>query len=112
PLRPASQASLNRDLQAAPHLQHGVTFDRLFTPANMPINRFLDWLVESGNLQAYMERLVATFNPLAVPGLMCRNTISVAWDGTLHDCDFNQMLEMPVEAPAGRRSHVRDFDSS
>ena len=76
----------------------------------MPISRFLDWLVESGNLQEYMERLVATFNPAAVPGLMCRNTISVGWDGTLHDCDFNQMLDLPVEAPPGRRPHVRDLD--
>ena len=76
----------------------------------MPINRFLDWLVESGNLQEYMERLVATFNPAAVPGLMCRNTISVGWDGTLHDCDFNQMLDLPVESPPGRRPHVRDLD--
>jgi len=107
---PGSQASLERDWKAALARHHGVTFDRLFTLANMPISRFLDWLVESGNLQAYMERLVGTFNPAAVPGLMCRNTISVAWDGTLHDCDFNQMLELPVETPPGRRPHVRDLD--
>jgi radical SAM/Cys-rich protein len=107
---PGPQASLERDWRAALVRHHGVTFDRLFTLANMPISRFLDWLVESGNLQGYMERLVATFNPAAVPGLMCRNTLSVAWDGTLHDCDFNQMLELPVEAPPGRRPHIRDFD--
>jgi radical SAM/Cys-rich protein len=107
---PGSQASLERDWKAGLARHHGVTFDRLFTLANMPINRFLDWLVESGNLQEYMERLVGTFNPSAVPGLMCRNTISVGWDGTLHDCDFNQMLELPVEAPRGRRPHVREFD--
>jgi radical SAM/Cys-rich protein len=107
---PGSQASLERDWKAALARHHGVTFDRLFTLANMPISRFLDWLVESGNLQGYMERLVATFNPAAVAGLMCRSTLSVAWDGTLHDCDFNQMLELPVEAPPGRRAHIRDFD--
>jgi radical SAM/Cys-rich protein len=107
---PGSQASLERDWKAALARQHGITFDRLFTLANMPISRFLAWLVESGNLQAYMERLVSTFNPAAVPGLMCRNTISVSWDGTLHDCDFNQMLELPVEVSPGRRPHIKDFD--
>jgi radical SAM/Cys-rich protein len=107
---PGSQASLERDWKMALARQHGVVFDRLFTLTNMPISRFLDWLVESGNLQAYMDRLVGTFNPATIAGLMCRNTISIAWDGTLHDCDFNQMLELPVEAPPGRRPHVRDFD--
>ncbi len=107
---PGSQASLERDWKAGLARHHGVTFDRLFTLVNMPINRFLDWLVESGNLQEYMARLLATFNPAAIPGLMCRNTISVGWDGTLHDCDFNQMLDLPVEAPPGRRPHVRDLD--
>ena len=76
----------------------------------MPISRFLDWLVDRGILQEYMERLVATFNPATVAGLMCRNTISVGWDGTLHDCDFNQMLDLAVDAPPGRRPHVRDLD--
>ena len=61
------------------------------------------------SLQGYMERLTAAFNPAAVAGLMCQNTLSVAWDGTLHDCDFNQMLDIPV-ALAGRRPHIRDFD--
>jgi radical SAM/Cys-rich protein len=74
----------------------------------MPISRFLEWLMESGNLNAYMERLVNTFNPLAARGVMCRTMISVGWDGTLYDCDFNQMLEMTV-APGGSR-HIRDFD--
>jgi radical SAM/Cys-rich protein len=87
-----------------------VSFDRLLTLTNMPISRFLDWLHASGNLQGYMDRLTASFNPAAVRGLMCRNTLSVAWDGTLHDCDFNQMLEIPVALPGGGRPHVRDLD--
>jgi radical SAM/Cys-rich protein len=107
---PGNQASMERDWKAGLARHHGVTFDRLFTLANMPISRFLDWLVDSGNLQAYMERLARTFNPATVPGLMCRNTISVGWNGTLHDCDFNQMLDLPVSAPRGRRPHVRDLD--
>ena len=88
---------------------HGVAFDRLFTLTNMPISRFLEWLDRARQLEAYMERLVAAFNPAAVAGLMCRNTLSVGWDGTLYDCDFNQMLELPVGARR-RRPHVRDFD--
>ena len=107
---PGNQASLEREWKAGLARHHGVAFDRLFTLTNMPISRFLDWLVESGNLQAYMERLVSMFNPATLAGLMCRNTVSVAWDGTLHDCDFNQMLGLPVRAPRGRRPHVRDLD--
>jgi len=105
-----AQASMERDWKAALARNHGVTFDRLIALNNMPISRFLDWLLQSGNLQAYMERLTDTFNPAAVAGLMCRSTLSVAWDGTLHDCDFNQMLDIPVELPGERRPHVRDFD--
>jgi radical SAM/Cys-rich protein len=106
---PGGQASLERDWKARLRANHGVTFDRLITLNNMPISRFLEWLVESGNLQPYMERLTASFNPATIPALMCRSTLSVAWDGTLHDCDFNQMLELPVESPPGTRPHVRDL---
>jgi radical SAM/Cys-rich protein len=104
------QATVEREWKAALARDHGVTFDRLIALNNMPISRFLDWLVESGNLAGYMERLTASFNPAAVAGLMCRNTLSVSWDGTLHDCDFNQMLDIPVVLPDGRRPHIRDFD--
>ena len=62
----------------------------------MPISRYLDFLNRSGNLEAYMEKLVNAFNPAAVNGLMCRSMLSVGWDGRLYDCDFNQMLDLPV----------------
>jgi radical SAM/Cys-rich protein len=74
----------------------------------MPIARFLEWLEASGNLEAYMERLVQAFNPQAAAGVMCRNTLSVGWDGALYDCDFNQMLELEVEDNAPRT--IFDFD--
>jgi radical SAM/Cys-rich protein len=106
----APQAALERQWKASLARDHGITFDRLITLNNMPISRFLEWLLESGNLQAYMERLTNAFNPATVAGLMCRNTLSVSWDGTLHDCDFNQMLNIPVARPDGRRLHIRDFD--
>jgi radical SAM/Cys-rich protein len=88
---------------------HGVTFDRLITLNNMPISRFLEWLEQSGNLQAYMERLVNAFNPATVSGLMCRNTLSVSWDGRLYDCDFNQMLEIEIEQPTEAAISIHNF---
>jgi radical SAM/Cys-rich protein len=107
---PPAQPAMEREWKAGLQRNHGVTFDRLITLNNMPISRFLDWLIESGNLQGYMDRLTDSFNPATVAGLMCRKTLSIAWDGTLHDCDFNQMLEIPVTLPGGRRPHVRDLD--
>jgi radical SAM/Cys-rich protein len=91
---PAAQRSLEADWRRELLRRHGVVFDRLFTITNMPISRYLEYLIESGNLEQYMERLVTAFNPAAVEGLMCRYTLSVGWDGRLYDCDFNQMLEL------------------
>jgi len=105
---PGAQASLEREWKRELERLHGVRFDALYCIANMPISRFLEWLIDSGNLEQYMERLVATFNPRAAAGVMCRTTLSVGWDGTLYDCDFNQMLELPVEAGAPR--HISRFD--
>jgi radical SAM/Cys-rich protein len=76
--------------------EHGIVFNHLYTITNMPISRFLEFLLESGNFEHYMGRLANLFNPAAVQGLMCRDMISVGWDGTLYDCDFNQMLELTV----------------
>ena len=104
----ASQPSVEREWREELQRNFGVSFDRLFVLNNMPISRFLEWLETSGNLDSYMERLVNAYNPAAVSGLMCRNTLSVGWDGRLYDCDFNQMLDLEVDLPAG--PHVRDFD--
>jgi radical SAM/Cys-rich protein len=76
--------------------RYGIEFTRLYTITNMPISRYLEWLIDSNNLESYLERLVRAFNPQALDGLMCRNTLSVGWDGQLYDCDFNQMLELPL----------------
>ncbi|UJR80450.1 arsenosugar biosynthesis radical SAM (seleno)protein ArsS [Sandaracinus amylolyticus] len=105
---PGAQASLETEWKREMKQRHGVSFDALYTITNMPISRYLEWLESSGNLQRYLDALVAAFNPAAARGVMCRSTISIGWDGTLYDCDFNQMLEMPVHASAPR--HVRDFD--
>src|SRR5688572_26620889 len=76
---PASQPSLEAEWKRELLRLHGVTFDALHTITNMPIARFLEWLVESGNLESYMERLVNAWNPAAAAAVMCRNTISVGW---------------------------------
>lgn len=103
---PGSQGAMEREWRGGLERHHGVQFDRLIALNNMPISRFLEWLVESGNLDTYMDKLTTGFNPAAITGLMCRNTLSVGWDGALYDCDFNQMLELPA---AGGRT-VFDFD--
>jgi radical SAM/Cys-rich protein len=105
---PGAQASLEVEWKREMKARHGVDFDALFTITNMPVSRYLEWLESSGNLARYLDALVTAFNPAAAAGVMCRSMISVAWDGTLHDCDFHQMLEIPVEPSAPR--HLRDFD--
>ncbi|BCA54716.1 radical SAM/Cys-rich domain protein [Nitrospira sp. KM1] len=105
---PPNQDSIERQFRRELASRHGIQFTRLFTITNMPISRFLEFLVTSENFDGYMSRLASAFNPAAVAGVMCRYTLSVGWDGTLYDCDFNQMLNLRVgsEMPG----HIRDFD--
>ncbi len=100
------QGDVEGEWKAALLRDFGLSFDRLLALNNMPISRFLEWLVDSGNLEEYMQRLVSAFNPGAIAGLMCRNTISVSWDGRLFDCDFNQMLDLEAEGA----STIFEFD--
>ncbi|NTU57807.1 MAG: radical SAM/Cys-rich domain protein [Chlorobiaceae bacterium] len=108
PVLPECQHTLEQEYRKQLLEKFGITFTRLFTITNMPISRFRDQLEESGRLCEYMELLVSSFNPAAVEGLMCRDTVSVRWDGKLYDCDFNQMLDLPVLPPAPR--HIDEFD--
>lgn len=105
-----SQASMEGEWRVALHRDQGVSFDRLVALNNMPIARFREWLVTSDNLDPYMQRLEDAFNPATVAGLMCRNTLSVGWDGRLYDCDFNQMLDMDAEDRSGQPFHISGFD--
>ena len=91
---PGNQQSLEADWKRQLKRRYDIDFNNLYTITNMPISRFLDFLLRSGNYESYMEKLVNAFNPATVDGLMCRYTLSVGWDGQLYDCDFNQMLEM------------------
>lgn len=99
---PASQESLENDFKQQLRRKNDITFNNLFTITNLPISRFLNFLLMSDNLDEYMERLITAFNPAAAKGVMCRDTISIGWDGQLYDCDFNQMLEMPVDEKSPR----------
>jgi radical SAM/Cys-rich protein len=105
---PASQAQLERDFKRQLLEKHGIIFNQLFCITNMPISRFLEFLIVSGNYEAYMEKLVNAFNPSAAFGVMCRNLISVGWDGYIYDCDFNQMLDLKVNILGS--AHIRDFN--
>jgi radical SAM/Cys-rich protein len=100
--QPELQALWKRELKR----RYDVVFDELFTITNMPISRFLEFLEERGRTVEYMTTLVNAFNAGAARGVMCRNTLSVGWDGTLYDCDFNQMLELPVNH--GAPSRIQD----
>lgn len=105
---PPKQEAIETQFKKELRTKHGIEFNRLYTITNMPISRFLEFLIESGNYEQYMTRLVHAFNPAAAAGVMCRHTLSVGWDGRLYDCDFNQMLELPVDH--GAPAHIRDFD--
>ncbi len=104
---PMPQAQAEKRFHRELERKWGISFNRLYTFANVPLGRFLDWLVKSGNFENYMDKLAAIFNPCTVQGLMCRTQASVSWDGYLFDCDFN--LAMGLYA-GGRRVHVSDAE--
>lgn len=105
----AHQHTAEGEWKTALQRDFGIRFDRLFTLNNMPISRFLEWLVDSDNLDAYMQRLAQSFNPATIDGLMCRNMISISWDGRMFDCDFNQMLDLDA-IPGEHATRIEDFD--
>ncbi|MCH1416966.1 MAG: arsenosugar biosynthesis radical SAM protein ArsS [Flavobacteriaceae bacterium] len=104
---PGDQQSLENDFKIALKEDFDIDFNQLFTITNLPISRFLDYLIVSENYEEYMHTLVDAFNPLAAENVMCTNTLSVSWEGYLYDCDFNQMLELKVDSD---HQHIRDFN--
>ncbi len=104
---PPSQSSLEKEYKQELKKQFGIEFNNLFSITNMPISRYLDYLLMSGNYESYMEKLVSSYNPSAAANVMCRNTVSVGWDGFLYDCDFNQMLELKVNS---KTTNIRNFN--
>ncbi|MBT3297201.1 MAG: radical SAM/Cys-rich domain protein [Lentisphaerae bacterium] len=105
---PGDQAALEADYRRVLQEEHGVVFSRLFCITNCPVGRYLDYLQRSGNLADYMQTLRAAYNPAAAGSVMCRTTLSVAPDGHLYDCDFNQMLGLGVNS--GAPTAMADFD--
>jgi radical SAM/Cys-rich protein len=94
PYLPPAQVALEADYKRELKAKFGVAFNGLFTITNMPINRFRLHLQKTGQLEPYMDKLLAAFNPAAAQGVMCRSLVSVGHDGRIYDCDFNQMLDM------------------
>lgn len=105
---PPPQKSIEADFRKELMKRHGIMFSNLFTITNMPIGRFLKFLKDSGNLSKYFSRLASSYNPAAAANVMCRNTLSVGWDGALYDCDFNQMLGL--KCGYGAPQDIADFD--
>ncbi|MCS6833832.1 MAG: arsenosugar biosynthesis radical SAM protein ArsS [Flammeovirgaceae bacterium] len=103
---PSSQKEIERQFKRKLQQEYGIVFNQLFCITNLPISRFLEYLLTSGNFETYMQKLAHAFNPLAAKKVMCRNTISVGWDGYLYDCDFNQMLDLALGEPQGMRWHL------
>jgi radical SAM/Cys-rich protein len=105
PEQAAAEAQFHRELARA----WGIAFNHLYTLANMPLGRFRSSLTSSGNLEAYLRQLAESFNPCTVGGLMCRNLVSVSWDGVLYDCDFNLARGLPL---GGVRTHVSSAEGA
>lgn len=105
---PPDQAKLESAYRRELEARYSIQFNRLFTITNMPISRYLEHLVRTNQFDQYMQTLVDAFNAAAIAGLMCRNTLSVGWDGRLFDCDFNQMLDLEVSSDCP--SNIGDFD--
>ena len=105
---PPSQIALEKEYKKELYSRYGILFNQLFAITNMPISRYLDYLLTSGNYEMYMDKLISAFNPTSVKNLMCRTMLSVGWDGYLYDCDFNQMLYLKVST--SNSQHISDFD--
>jgi radical SAM/Cys-rich protein len=108
PSLPPSQAALEADYKRVLGDEYGIVFDRLYVLANMPIQRFGSMLISKGEFDAYLQLLQDAHLDANLDSVMCRNLVSVDWRGYLYDCDFNQMLDLPVER-AGARLHLRDL---
>ncbi len=109
---PPPQESLEKRFKKVLEQKWGISFNRVFSFANVPLGRFQTWLIQSGNYDSYMEKLAAAFNPSAIDGLMCRTLISVSWDGYLFDCDFNQAAGLLLGNKKMHISHVEELPES
>jgi radical SAM/Cys-rich protein len=109
PALPPGQAELETDYKRILGGQYGISFNRLFTLANMPIQRFGSILMSKGEFNRYLALLQSAHRAENLEGVMCRDLISVDWRGLLYDCDFNQMLDLPAIGAERRRLHISDL---
>lgn len=109
PSLPPPQEALEADYKAHLKAEFGIVFNRLFALANLPIQRFGSTLVSKGEFEPYMQTLMAAHSDNNLSGVMCRNTLSVDWQGYVFDCDFNQMLKMPLAASGQAQTHISDL---
>ncbi len=107
---PPDQAELEAEYKVELEKHFGIIFNQLYTITNLPISRFLSYLKRNGKLEEYMTILANSFNPNAVAGLMCRYTINIGWQGDVFDCDFNQMLDLPMENRKSRYLWELDWE--
>lgn len=105
---PTDQMALQAQFKKKLAQGYGISFNELYTITNLPVSRFLEYLVAVDKYEDYMHELVNAFNPMAAKNVMCRNTISIGWDGYLYDCDFNQMLDLKVAGKASK--HIKHFE--
>ena len=108
---PPSQEPLERDYKSVLATQFGISFNRLYCLTNMPITRFERLLRSRGEYDGYMDLLESAFNTATLERVMCRNLVSVGWEGSVYDCDFNQMLDLPLTGPEGRPLKIWDLDA-
>ena len=111
PNLPPDQRELEEAYKDQLFSRFGIRFNQLYTITNMPINRFLNDLYAQGKYEAYMSLLIENFNPHSVENVMCRSLLSVGWDGRLYDCDFNQMLDLPVSRDLPQTIAEFDFEA-
>jgi radical SAM/Cys-rich protein len=102
-----SQGDLEKRFKKTLERKWGIMFNHLFSFANVPLGRFESWLIQSGNYENYLQKLVSAFNPEALDGVMCKTLLSVSWDGYVYDCDFNQAADLAV---GNRKTHIADLN--
>jgi len=106
---PPSQNELEAAYKRELHIRYGISFNKLFTITNMPIKRFGSTLISRGEFGSYMQLLKESYSEENLADVMCKSLISIDWQGYVYDCDFNQMLELPMQEEGGKRTHLRDL---
>ncbi len=109
---PPEQTQLEQQYKKKLFQLYQIEFNSLYAITNMPISRYLDYLVVSDNFESYMSELIEAYNPSSIEHLMCKNTLSIGWDGYVYDCDFNQMLDLNILDSVNNPLHIAQVDTA